>query len=301
MRPISIGFFTVILLLLLPSHDGAARASAFESHTIAKPQVASQRKRAKRRTKSKRKSGSSEVIPSAKASDIPPMRRGVTTIIGSSNADSSGYPNPLMLVVTVTEERQVRLNQEDEGTLNDLGALRARLGKIFEERKQSNVLRIGTDEVEKTVIVKSSAYLNEAELSKVVSEVKAAGASPVRVMTEAEFEQEFSPTPPPPVEVSRQSSVRPPIRGGVLNGKAISLPKPAYPAIAKAARASGTVTVQVIIDETGVVISAEVIAGPPLLRASALQAARQARFSPTRLSGQPVKVIGLINYNFVLE
>src|SRR6476659_5299406 len=59
--------------------------------------------------------------------------------------------------------------------------------------------------------------------------------------------------PPPP---EPKPAPRAPISGGVLNGKAISLPKPGYPAIAKAAHASGTVVVQVVIDENGSVISA---------------------------------------------
>jgi protein TonB len=84
-----------------------------------------------------------------------------------------------------------------------------------------------------------------------------------------------------------------------LNGKAISLPKPTYPAIARSARAAGTVVVQVTIDETGKVISARAVSGHPLLQAAAVQAAYGARFSPTQLSGQPVKVTGTISYNFV--
>jgi protein TonB len=86
---------------------------------------------------------------------------------------------------------------------------------------------------------------------------------------------------------------------GVLNGKATSLPKPAYPAAAKAVRAGGSVSVQVVISEAGSVISASAVSGHPLLRAAAESAARGARFSPTLLSGQPVKVSGVITYNFV--
>lgn len=91
---------------------------------------------------------------------------------------------------------------------------------------------------------------------------------------------------------------RAPISGGVLNGKAISLPAPEYPAIAKQARASGAVAVQVIIDENGSVISARAVSGHPLLQAAAVAAARQAKFSPTLLMGEPVKVNGVIVYNF---
>ena len=106
---------------------------------------------------------------------------------------------------------------------------------------------------------------------------------------------------PPPPEAPKPTPPRAPISGGVLNGKAISLPKPAYPPIARAAHASGTVVVQVLIDENGSVVSAKAISGHPLLQAVAVGAARQARFSPTKLSGQPVKVTGVIQYNFVAQ
>lgn len=105
--------------------------------------------------------------------------------------------------------------------------------------------------------------------------------------------------PPPPVSNSNGKSKT--ISGGVLNGKAVSLPEPAYPAAAKAARAEGTVVVQVTIDEAGKVTSAKAVSGHPLLQAAAVAAARQAVFTPTKLSGQPVKVTGVINYNFKLE
>jgi protein TonB len=106
--------------------------------------------------------------------------------------------------------------------------------------------------------------------------------------------------PPPPAPTPKPVP-KAPISGGVLNGKATSLPKPTYPAVARAARASGTVTVQVTIDENGSVISARAVSGHPLLQAAAVQAARSARFSPTKLSGQPVKVTGVITYNFVAQ
>ncbi len=90
-----------------------------------------------------------------------------------------------------------------------------------------------------------------------------------------------------------------PISGGILNGKAISLPKPEYPAIARAAEASGAVHVQITVDEAGEVISARAVSGHPLLQAAAVAAAQQAKFAPTKLSGQPVKITGVIVYNFV--
>jgi TonB family protein len=91
-----------------------------------------------------------------------------------------------------------------------------------------------------------------------------------------------------------------PVSGGVLNGKALSLPLPLYPQIAMRARTAGKVEVEVIVDENGKVISAQAVSGPGLLRDAAIDAAKRARFSPTKLSGAPVKVVGLINYNFTL-
>ena len=162
-----------------------------------------------------------ELVPkevSAKASNIPPVRRGVTTVLGSSDSNAAA---PVAA---------------GPGT--------------------------GTGVV--------------------------SGPTSVNIADE--------PPPPPP-----KPAPRAPISGGVLNGKAISLPKPAYPAIARQAHASGTVVVQVTIDENGNVISATPVSGHPLLRGVAVQAARGARFSPTKLSGQPVKVTGVITYNFVAQ
>lgn len=92
-----------------------------------------------------------------------------------------------------------------------------------------------------------------------------------------------------------------PVSGGVLNGIALSLPSPVYPETARRLRTAGVVTVEVVVDETGKVISAVATSGPSLLRDVAVQAALRARFSPTKLSGQPVKVSGLINYKFALS
>src|ERR1044072_5288225 len=139
-----------------------------------------------------------ELVPkevSAKASDVPPVRRGVTTVVGTSDSNAAA-PMPA-----------------------GPGA--------------------GT----------------------VVS-------APAKVQIADE--------PPPPE--AKPTPRAAPISGGVLNGKAISLPKPAYPAIARAAHASGTVVVQVVIDENGNVISAHAVSGHPLLQGAAVGGAR-----PTKL------------------
>ncbi len=86
---------------------------------------------------------------------------------------------------------------------------------------------------------------------------------------------------------------------GVLNGKAIKLPKPSYPAAARAVKASGAVQIQVLIDENGDIFSAQAVSGHPLLRSSAVVAACGAKFSQTKLEEMPVKVSGIITYAFV--
>ena len=88
------------------------------------------------------------------------------------------------------------------------------------------------------------------------------------------------------------------ISGGVVNGKATVLIIPPYPVAAKVVRAKGVVNVQVIIDESGNIISASAISGHPLLRQVAEQAAMKSKFMPITLSGQPVKAMGVIIYNF---
>src|SRR5687768_15097795 len=99
--------------------------------------------------------------------------------------------------------------------------------------------------------------------------------------------------PPPPTPAPRLAISR-----GVLNGAALSLPAPDYPDTARRTRVEGTVDVEVVIDENGKVLTAKVISGPSVLRDSAVQAALRARFTPTKLSGQPVRVTGKIVYNF---
>jgi TonB family protein len=103
----------------------------------------------------------------------------------------------------------------------------------------------------------------------------------------------LSTTPSTSNEIPKQ------ISGGALNGRAVSLPKPAYPPAAKVVRAEGAVDIQVLINEDGDVISAYAVSGHPLLRKAATEAARSAKFTPTIVDGSPVRVSGVITYTFV--
>ena len=90
-------------------------------------------------------------------------------------------------------------------------------------------------------------------------------------------------------------------RVSLLCGRAISLPKPAYPEEAKAKGVSGTVEVQVVTNEAGRVIWAKAISGPALLQSNSIKGACRARFSPTVISGQPVRTETTIRYHFTLQ
>ena len=105
--------------------------------------------------------------------------------------------------------------------------------------------------------------------------------------------------PPVPVVVKLPTTER--LTSRVLISKAISLPQPAYPPLAKQIRIQGAVTVQILVDEQGKVVSAQAMSGHPTLLTAARDAALRARFTPTMLSGQAVKVQGVITYNFVLQ
>lgn len=97
------------------------------------------------------------------------------------------------------------------------------------------------------------------------------------------------PNPPPKAKVA----------GGVLNGRALKLAKPAFPREAQTTGASGTVEVRIVYDEQGKVIWARAISGHPSLRSVCEDAAWQSTFPPMKLSGEPVKVSGVLVYNFV--
>src|SRR5713101_2953167 len=123
----------------------------------------------------------------------------------------------------------------------------------------------------------------------------APGAGTGQIISSAPAKVDIGGEPPPPPP---KPTPHAPISGGVLNGKAVHLVTPPYPAIARSAHASGQVQVEVLIDGDGNVISAHAVSGHPLLQAAAVSAARASKFSPTKLSGKPVRVTGMIVYNF---
>jgi len=117
-------------------------------------------------------------------------------------------------------------------------------------------------------------------------------------------------TPPPPLPAVKPPPTPAPtprpdrplsLPSSVINSKAIHKPVPPYPQAAKVAGIRGTVAVQILVDELGRVVSAKATSGNPLLQHAAVRAAQQARFTPTLLNGQPIKVSGVITYNFTFD
>lgn len=78
----------------------------------------------------------------------------------------------------------------------------------------------------------------------------------------------------------------------------LKLPAPPYPKMAAAIKATGSVEVKVTIDEEGNVVEAEAVSGHPLLVKAAVDAARNAKFEPVKVQNYPVRVSGIIVYNF---
>ena len=113
------------------------------------------------------------------------------------------------------------------------------------------------------------------------------------------------PPPPTPTPEAKKPEAKPPgtakVSEGVLQGSAIRKEKPVYTQIARTARASGPVQVVVTISEEGKVIEATAVSGHPLLRPPAVEAAQRWVFTPTKLSNVPVKVQGILTFNFLLQ
>jgi protein TonB len=85
---------------------------------------------------------------------------------------------------------------------------------------------------------------------------------------------------------------------GVIDRSAIKRVNPEYPPLARAAQVSGSVVVEIVVDENGDVESARALGGHPLLRDASVAAAKEWKFKPTMLSGKPVKVTATLTFNF---
>jgi TonB family protein len=125
--------------------------------------------------------------------------------------------------------------------------------------------------------------------------------TPTPTQPKPETQPKTSPTTQAPAETTTSPDEKAPVEGGFLNAKAIDLPKPDYPAEARKVNEVGTVQVEVLVDETGKVVSARAIFGPQTLQEAAVKAAKRARFNPLIVDGVAVKVKGILTYDFVAQ
>ena len=97
-------------------------------------------------------------------------------------------PNPLTLVVSITPDLQIKLNQDAMGSVNDTTALAAKLQQTFQQRKEQHAYKVGMEtatnvsedlRIEKTVFVKAPRALHYGDVVKVIDAIKGAGANPV--------------------------------------------------------------------------------------------------------------------------
>ena len=118
--------------------------------------------------------------PSSFKADVPTQR--------DPNEDVSKLkPNPLTLVVSITPDLQIKLNQDSMGSVNDTSALSAKLQQTFQQRKAQHAYKVGMEtstvpedqKIEKTVFVKAPRALHYGDVVKVIDAIKGAGASPV--------------------------------------------------------------------------------------------------------------------------
>lgn len=119
--------------------------------------------------------------PSRFKADIPTQR--------DPNEDVSKLkPNPLTLVVSITPDLQIKLNQDPMGSVNDTSALAAKLQQTFSQRREQHAYKVGMEtatnipedqRIEKTVFVKAPRALHYGDVVKVIDAIKGAGASPV--------------------------------------------------------------------------------------------------------------------------
>jgi TonB family protein len=159
-----------------------------------------------------------------------------------------------------------------------------------------------SERVEKSVLIHNRGAIDQIEMANLIDQIKTTGANPVSVLSEEDYQARFG---WPDVKSTGPSLL--PITGvfhggiihaGKLNGSATKFPKPDYPR-EKSVDISGSVRVNVLIDETGKVISATAVSGHPFLRAAAVDAALHAEFQPALHNGKSVKVSGFIVYTFV--
>ena len=178
-------------------------------------------------------------------------------------------------------ERTIKLKPDHYLAYNNLGTAHHRAGKFREAiASYKEALRIKPNYAE-AIFGLGVAYLELKEIDAALEQHKLLAATDVERADKL---------------YAYITNQKIPLK--ILNGKAVSLPSPFYPGVARQQHVSGKVLVWILIDEKGKVVSASAVAGHPLLRPTAVQAATLAEFTPTVVDGKAVRVTGIITYNF---
>ena len=94
--------------------------------------------------------------------------------------DVNVKPNPLTLVVSINrDDRKIALNNDSVGTVDDPSPLTQKLTEIFTQRTNNGVFREGTNQVEKTIFIKSPKSVRYGDVVRVIDAAKQAGAEPI--------------------------------------------------------------------------------------------------------------------------
>lgn len=89
-------------------------------------------------------------------------------------------PNPYTLVVSIAKDtKKITLNKDDFGDVTNTEALTNKLKQVFADRETQGVFKEGTNEVEKTLFIKSPRTMKYGDVVKVIDAVKQAGAQPI--------------------------------------------------------------------------------------------------------------------------
>jgi TonB family protein len=226
-----------------------------------------------------------------------------------------------LLLERVAEQAREMSNEDARNTdavalLEDVASIRGTLARNREERKQwqresaSARQKLASSDIRIASTRGVQGGLNPASMPLSSGNATGAGGGGGAPSSAQSSSTERADTPtttsaaPSPSDSSKNARSSggkqdsQPVDVGPLIDKATKRVSPSYPQIARSQRITGTVKVYLVIDETGAVASIKHTSGPPLLQPAAAEAARRWKFRPTMVDGQPVRIMGFINFNF---
>lgn len=219
-----------------------------------------------------------------------------------------------VLLERVAEQAREISNEDARNTdavalLEDVASIRGTLARNREERKQwqhesaSARQKLASSDIRIASTRGVQGGLNPASMTMSSANATGAGGgggAPSSTQSSSTDRAPETNDAAPSKSDSSGKQESQPVEVGSLIDKATKRVSPSYPPVARSQRITGTVKVTLVIDETGEVASIKNTSGPPPLQRAAAEAARRWKFRPTVVDGQPVRVMGFINFNFAL-